>query len=141
MAGKNQIDKLVTITIDDAIVSVPNYPTDFNEYEINVWNECWKFLNRYELSTTVDIDIVVMYCRECSIYNDAVINLKANGLTSINGSGGDIQSPYIAIKNSAIANIIKIASEFGFTPNGRVKIKPQKPNRKKSKFDELLSSD
>jgi phage terminase small subunit len=41
-------------------------------------------------------------------------------------SGFPVQSPYVAILNRQADTMIRIASEFGFTPASRAKLIPEK---------------
>ena len=48
---------------------------------------------------------------------------KDAGLTAIGSTGSLVQSPYVRMRDAAIAKILQLAAQFGFTPAARSRIR------------------
>ena len=73
-----------------------------------------------------DITMITAYCLEVQTYNDAKESIKKEGVyqTLTNKGGSEYQAinPNVMVANKALANFVRIATEFGFTPSSRTRI-------------------
>lgn len=63
------------------------------------------------------------------------------GLLVKTKEGATIQNPYLAIQNKQAALIMKAASELGFSPTARPRVKVDKPKQKSNPFGDLKGLD
>lgn len=78
----------------------------------------------------VDLGLLAGYCSEMSQYIEATKHLNdPDGTGPVirisreDGTSYQMPSPWVSIKNSALKNAQSIASQFGFTPSARTKIR------------------
>ena len=76
---------------------------------------------------SVDLKLIEAYCNEISLYIECEMKLrKENRIDEFKNSQGDLlrsqASPLIKMKNDALANSLKLASQFGLTPVARASI-------------------
>lgn len=70
------------------------------------------------------------YCQAWSTYVAAQRQIDANakkkntagGLLATTAAGNVIQDPLVGIRNTALRDLVRYASEFGFTPASRVRV-------------------
>jgi P27 family predicted phage terminase small subunit len=85
----------------------------------------------------VDMAMITAYCIEWGTYIEAERQLQDEGRMTHAANGTVMQHPLNNLKNAALKQAIKLATEFGFTPSSRTSIgAPQK--EKKDPFEELL---
>jgi P27 family predicted phage terminase small subunit len=53
--------------------------------------------------------------------------LKTEGEVIISDKGGMYQNPWVAIRNRAMDQVVKISAEFGMTPSSRARVKVEAP--------------
>ena len=110
------------VILHQAIAEIPECPRHLQGSARQEWNEVWSYLTQMQLGTSIDFSIIIMYCNEVAMYDQAMKYLNESTV-SLAPNGYEVPSPWIAIKNQSIANIIKISSEYGFTPAARAKLK------------------
>lgn len=89
-------------------------------YEV-IANELWC----KNILETVNLDLVIAYCREMGLYYEMAKDLKKEGytLTEETKFGEKIHiNPKRKIQETALANAKALATEFGFTPASRARI-------------------
>ena len=80
------------------------------------------------LLTDLDMDALALYCVAYSRHKDAEDQLRKFGMLQLApGSGYPMQSPYLAISNKAMEQMMKIHAEFGMSPSSRTRVKSAKP--------------
>jgi len=125
---------------------MPEPPPFLDEYALEEWNRLANGLNRLKLLDVIDMTSFSAYCMAYSRWRHAEEELAKlvesggtiAGLVQKTQSGNWIQQPLIGISNSAVANMVKYASEFGLTPAARAKLGVIPDKKKKSKFDGLI---
>jgi P27 family predicted phage terminase small subunit len=90
------------------------------------------------LITNLDRAALASYCGAYALWAEATEAIQKYGAMVKSPSGYPIQSPYVAIANRQTEIMMRIASEFGFTPASRSRITaPGAPLRQRSLFDEV----
>jgi len=59
------------------------------------------------------------YCEAYSLWIEAVENVRKYGAVMKSPSGYPVQSPYLSIAARQVDTMLRIATEFGFTPASR----------------------
>lgn len=62
------------------------------------------------------------YCNACALAMEATEMVHKHGAMIKSPNGFPMQSPYLSHLNQQVATMMKIASEFGFTPASRSRI-------------------
>ena len=75
----------------------------------------------------VDLRLIEAYCNEISIYIECEMELRENGrIDNFTNSNGDLirsqAKPFVKMKNDALNNSLKLATQFGLTPVARASI-------------------
>ena len=81
-----------------------------------------------ELLTNLDRAALAAYCGAYALWAEATEAIQKYGTMVKSPSGYPIQSPYVSIANRQAEIMMRIASEFGFTPASRSRISMPKPN-------------
>ena len=88
------------------------------------------------LLSNLDRAALAAYCHAYALWAEAVEGIQKHGAMVKSPNGYPIQSPYIAIANRQAEIMMRIASEFGFTPASRSRITTPSP-AEPSLFDVL----
>lgn len=129
---------------------VPEPPAFMKGYACDEWWRIAPGLYRIGLLTAVDIAPLAAYCQACARWRTAAEVLEkmaaSDPLTSgmmIKTRGGDAaQNPLVEIERKAVAAMMRVAGEFGFTPAARARIAAgSNPSPGCSKFDGLIGYD
>ena len=83
------------------------------------WNRLVPHLTKAGVLTEYDLGPLAIYCAAFGHWLEATEALQKYGTMIKSPNGYPIQSPYVAIANKQAEIMIKIASEFGFTPASR----------------------
>jgi P27 family predicted phage terminase small subunit len=94
---------------------------DGHEDAATEWRRLAPMLRQAGQLTLVDRAALVAACLEWDMYLAAVRALQAGGLT-IEGKWGVRPSPYIGIRNQAIAACNRLWPELGLTPTSRARL-------------------
>lgn len=87
------------------------------------WERLAPELSRLGLLTKLD-HLLEAYCWEWSLYVSACKQLKdAAGCTETTTNGNEVQKALAGIRSRALANCLKIASEYGLTPSSRERLR------------------
>lgn len=90
------------------------------------WNRVIPQLQSRGILNVTDRGSITAYCLEWETYIEAKINLRKEGvyqpMTNKGGSEYMAVNPNVQVANKALANFIRIATEFGFTPSSRTRI-------------------
>ena len=82
------------------------------------------------LLTNLERAALAAYCGAYALWADATAQIEKYGAMIKSPQGFPIQSPYLAIANRQAEIMMRIASEFGFTPASRSRIAtPPPPDR------------
>lgn len=125
----------------DHAPSPPRYLTDNAKKE---WKLVCAELIEMDMLTGVDLALLSAYCQEMADYLMACEKLKdpeighVMTITRPDGSTYSQQTPWVSIKNTALANAVKLANQFGFTPAARSRIQ-MKPKEEEDELTKLMN--
>jgi P27 family predicted phage terminase small subunit len=101
---------------------VPDCPTELGPVARREWDRLAGELGKLNLLTTLDRAALAAYCGAYALWAEATEAIQKFGTMVKSPSGYPIQSPYVSIANRQAEIMIRIASEFGFTPASRSRI-------------------
>jgi P27 family predicted phage terminase small subunit len=101
---------------------VPECPQELSEAARREWNRLAPELAKLRIVTILDRAALAAYCGAYALWAEANEAIQKYGAMIKSPSGYPVQSPYIAIANRQTEIMIRIASEFGFTPASRSRI-------------------
>ena len=115
----------------DLCLSIPDAPELLSEIGKGEWLKVTHQLFNLQMLHTVDLRLVEAYCNEIALYIECEIELRKNGrIDNFTNTNGDLvrsqAKPYLKIKNDALNNAIKLATQFGLTPVARASISAPK---------------
>jgi P27 family predicted phage terminase small subunit len=79
-------------------------------------------LGPLRILTHLDRAALAAYCAAYALWAEAVEQTQKYGVMVKSPSGYPVQSPYVSIANRQTEIMMRIASEFGFTPASRSRI-------------------
>src|SRR5258708_1505906 len=86
-------------------------------------------LSKLNLITHLDRGALATYCVAYGFWTEPLEQIQKSGTMVKSPTGYPIQSPYLAIANRQAELMIRIASEFGFTPASRSRISVPPPDQ------------
>src|SRR5437763_1579692 len=116
--------------------AVPDCPPELGEIARREWNRLVGELVALRMITNLDRAALAAYCGAYALWAEATEAIQKYGTMIKSPSGFPVQSPYLAIANRQAEIMMRIASEFGFTPASRSRIStPYEPEQ--TLFDAL----
>jgi P27 family predicted phage terminase small subunit len=116
--------------------AVPDCPPELGPAAKREWDRLVDDLAKLNLLTSLDRAALAAYCGAYALWADATEQIQKYGAMIKSPTGYPVQSPYIAIANRQAEIMMRIASEFGFTPASRSRIAA--PGREEpTLFDDL----
>jgi P27 family predicted phage terminase small subunit len=103
-------------------VAVPECPPELGPLAQKEWNRLIGELAILRLLTNLDRAALAAYCGAYALWAEAMEAIRTYGTMIKSPSGYPVQSPYVAIANRQAEIMMRIASEFGFTPASRSRI-------------------
>jgi P27 family predicted phage terminase small subunit len=103
-------------------VAVPECPPELGPVARREWDRLSQELASLGLLTNLDRSALAAYCGAYALWAEATEAIQKYGTMVKSPSGYPIQSPYVAIANRQAEIMMRIASEFGFTPASRSRI-------------------
>jgi len=101
---------------------VPECPPELGASAQREWHRLVGDLSKFQLLTNLDRAALAAYCGAYALWAEATEAIQKYGTMVKAPSGFPMQSPYIAIANRQAEIMMRIASEFGFTPASRSRI-------------------
>jgi P27 family predicted phage terminase small subunit len=101
---------------------VPDCPAELGPVARREWDRLARELGKLRLLTTLDRAALGAYCGAYALWAEATEAIQKFGTMVKSPSGFPIQSPYVSIANRQAEIMMRIASEFGFTPASRSRI-------------------
>ena len=98
-------------------------PARLGKEALKKWNEAFPLLVKMGVMTTADVDALALYCETFEIYLKAKDDINKNGFEVCSDSGAVKTSPSVAVLKDTSTLMLRILSEFGFTPSSRAKVK------------------
>jgi P27 family predicted phage terminase small subunit len=86
-------------------------------------------LTKLNLITHLDRGALATYCGAYGLWAEAMVQIQKYGTMVKSPTGYPMQSPYLAIANRQAELMMRIASEFGFTPASRSRIAAPPPDQ------------
>src|SRR5450830_1626348 len=86
------------------------------------WDRIVGELTRLGVLSSFDRGPLAVYCNAYAQYFEAMEEVQKYGAMIKSPNGYPVQSPYLAVANRHADTMIRIASEFGFTPASRTRI-------------------
>lgn len=101
---------------------IPECPPELGPVAQKEWHRLAGELSALRILTNLDRAALAAYCGAYALWAEATENIQKFGTMVKSPSGYPIQSPYVAIANRQAEIMMRIASEFGFTPASRSRI-------------------
>lgn len=108
-------------------------PDWFSEEELLAWNNILEAAPP-GLLTSVDHNLLVIYCQACAEHKEASLMLKSEGYVVESLTGAKKKNEWVVVKNRAAEIMLKTGSEMGFTPASRSKVSASGGSKKGNKF-------
>ena len=112
---------------------LPNAPTYLTDKEKSEWKRVGRQLLEAGLISKLDVTVLAAYSTAYGRWVEAQELIKKHGVLVKSPSGFPMQSPYLAISNKAMEQMIKLMGELGMTPAARTRIprveRPRQPQR------------
>ena len=115
--------------------AVPDCPIELGPVAQQEWNRLVGELSDLKLLTNLDRAALAAYCGAYALWAEATQAIQKYGTMVKSPSGYPIQSPYVSIANRQTEIMMRIASEFGFTPASRSRISTPLQSEPPSLFD------
>lgn len=119
-------------------ISLPMPPPHLCDDAKVEWGRVASMLYALRLLSDADIAALAAYCSSYAIWKQATEALNkmaeqdtiTRGLVIKTSNKNIIQNPLLGIANTAAANMVRYASEFGMTPSARARIHSGDPKEK-----------
>lgn len=111
--------------------AIPDCPPELGPIARREWDRLVGELASLRLLTNLDRAALAAYCGAYALWAEATEAIQKYGAMVKSPTGFPIQSPYVSIANRQAEIMMRIASEFGFTPASRGRINtppPENPN-------------
>jgi P27 family predicted phage terminase small subunit len=109
-------------------VAIPDCPAELSPVAKREWDRLVVKLGKLRILTHLDRAALAAYCGAYALWAEAMEQLQKYGTMIKSPSGYPQQSPYLAVANRQAEIMMRIASEFGFTPASRSRISsPSEP--------------
>src|SRR5947207_267150 len=102
--------------------NIPECPPELGPVAQREWHRLAGELTSLRLLTNLDRAALAAYCGAYALWAEATEAIQKYGAMIKSPTGFPIQSPYLAIANRQAEIMMRIASEFGFTPASRSRI-------------------
>ncbi len=121
------------------VVEMPAAPSYFDDFAQKEWDVTTSELSRIKMLHIVDLSILAAYCFEIGTYHRIMNEMGRKFTERTYDKDGKLRASKIApqykIAQAALANALKIASQFGFTPSSRASL--SMPNQEDEKTDDF----
>src|SRR5690606_18231720 len=102
--------------------AIPECPAELGPVARREWDRLTGELSKLKLLTNLDRAALAAYCGAYALCAEATEAIQKFGTMVKSPSGYPIQSPYVSIANRQAEIMMRISSEFGFTPASRSRI-------------------
>ena len=101
---------------------VPDCPVELGPAARREWDRLVRELAPLRILTQLDRAALAAHCGAYGLWAEATEAIQKYGAMVKSPTGFPMQSPYVAIANRQAEIMMRIASEFGFTPASRSRI-------------------
>lgn len=113
-------------TIPDPPTTIPDPPKVVRGMALEEWHRITKLLAEINCITELDQAMLAAYCLEYTKYLKAEDRLRlSRTLMSKSTKGTQMPHPLLAVSNRALANMMRICGEFGFSAAARARLNIQ----------------
>jgi P27 family predicted phage terminase small subunit len=109
--------------------AMPECPPELSPLAREEWARLGAELSKLNLMTQLDRGALATYCAAYGFWAEALQQIQKYGTMVKSPTGYPMQSPYLAIANRQAEIMMRVASEFGFTPASRSRISAPLPDR------------
>ena len=109
--------------------ALPECPPELSPSARDEWTRLTGELSKLNLITNLDRGALATYCGAYGMWAEAMAQIQKYGTMVKSQTGFPIQSPYLAVANRQAEIMMRIASEFGFTPASRSRISVPLPDQ------------
>ena len=102
--------------------ALPECPTELSPAAQREWTRLASELSKLKMITNLDRGALATYCGAYGMWAEAMEQIQKYGTMIKSPTGFPVQSPYLSIANRQAEIMMRIASEFGFTPASRSRI-------------------
>jgi P27 family predicted phage terminase small subunit len=102
--------------------ALPECPPELSPLARQEWDRLCTELAKLNLVSHLDRGALAAYCGAYALWAEAMEQIQKFGTIVKSPTGYPIQSPYLAIANRQAEIMLRVASEFGFTPASRSRI-------------------
>src|SRR5947208_15426702 len=114
---------------------VPACPPELGPSAQSEWHRLVGDLSKFHLITSLDRAALAAYCGAYALWAEATEAIQKYRVMIKSPQGFPIQSPYLSIANHQAEIMMRIASEFGFTPASRSRISAPAQASERTLFD------
>jgi P27 family predicted phage terminase small subunit len=107
--------------------AAPECPAELSPAARQEWMRLTAELAKLNLITHLDRGALATYCGAYALWAESMVQIQKYGTMVKSPTGYPMQSPYLAIANRQAELMMRIASEFGFTPASRSRITAPPP--------------
>jgi P27 family predicted phage terminase small subunit len=119
--------------------AIPDCPPQLGPLAREEWNRLITELSSLGMITALDRSALATYCNAYGLWAEATEAIQKYGTMVKSPTGYPIQSPYVSIANRQAEIMMRIASEFGFTPASRSRISAPLEDRSQASLFDLVS--
>jgi P27 family predicted phage terminase small subunit len=109
--------------------SIPECPVELGAVAKREWDRLVG-VAALRILTNLDRAALAAYCGAYALWAEATEAIQKYGAMVKSPSGYPVQSPYVSIANRQAEIMMRIASEFGFTPASRSRISTPAPDER-----------
>lgn len=121
---------------------IPECPPQLGPVAREEWDRLTTQLASLRMINALDRTALATYCCAYGLWAEAIEAIQKYGTMVKSPTGYPIQSPYVSIANRQAEIMMRIASEFGFTPASRSRISTPSPaDSQPSLFDVVSAAD
>jgi P27 family predicted phage terminase small subunit len=114
--------------------AIPECPVELGPVARREWDRMAAELAPLRILTQLDRAALAAYCGAYAMWAEATESIQKYGTMVKSPTGYPVQSPYVSIANRQAEIMMRIASEFGFTPASRSRISTP-ASKEESLFD------
>lgn len=103
-------------------VAIPECPVELGPVARREWDRMATQLAALRILTHLDRAALAAYCGAYAMWAEATEAIQKYGTMVKSPTGYPVQSPYVSIANRQAEIMMRVASEFGFTPASRSRI-------------------
>ncbi len=109
------------------ITRLPACPAHLQGEGRKEWARMGRKLREHGLITDLDGGALALYCQAWARWIEAERQLMKYGTVVKSPSGYPMQSPYLAIANKAMDQMLRVLVEFGMSPSARSRVTVNRP--------------